>query len=773
MEGVVSEQEYGTGSIGGAPRDGSMSQTATDEQQQQQQQSEDDLVHEVLAMNTLAMQRCNAEMLEDAGTILSEAYMKLHNYNTNGDQRLVDTLRSTTLNNLGVVECHRGQHRQALSHFEAARQLEEAWGAASPSVALNTCAAYNALGMYDKATAAATETIDMLRTLALQEKNGDVPAATITNDGNGTTFQGSGIAIAKSDNKALWGAAWHNMAVAQINTAKGTRDPTEHSNVVVLFQNAMRATQELLGRDHSMTKCVTETYRAVRDALRTHGVYKQHHRMLTAPPRPVDPRDEEDDMERYLQQSGGKSRRRAKEKYYRDLTITFFGEATNGVKLTERLDPTPYPGAKDVVFRQKKGKKMPPVLRGMALSGTLLKAGQLYGNPHPLLYSLPPNYHSTTNTAPTLKDGFNTATDSCAEMTPNTPADAVSGRTPPKRRPGKPSQKSASASYQQSSYKEQKNQSHHEQHPKSQRQDNPNYQHSPSKYTQTQSQYQQAPPNYQEAKPNYPQAPPGYQQSPSGQRKAPSSYQQTPAKYNHTSSKYQESSSNYPPTDPESFGDVSSRHPVPQEGSTTSKTTYPASTQRAPRPPSAQRPGSGRRLLPPLKKTSTRGDGGVGGTVVAPVPGREAGSAGSGRQAPQLTSRVSVPTAGPIYEQIKYILLAEPQENRPQRGETGRGSSPGPTRPISASSNNTLQTAECELLTDVDAGKAHPLFNAMWVSTKPSLDANTVRTVGRPSYYVTSVVDLTKEQVALPEEVLQMMVESSSSSMDDTPPLNL
>ncbi|RNC45339.1 hypothetical protein TcCL_NonESM04933, partial [Trypanosoma cruzi] len=495
-------------------RDASVSQGASEEQPAQP--SDDELLHEVLAMNTLAMQRCNTEALEYATTILSDAYMKLHNHVSSGDERLMDTLRSTTLNNLGVVECHRGQHRQALSHFEAARQLEEKWGSASPSVALNTCAAYNALGMYDKATAAAIETIDMLRTLTIQEEKGKTSTPPVA-EGGSYSLQGTGIEVAKSENKALWGAAWHNLAVAQINTAKLTKHPTEHCNAAVLFQNAMRATHELLGNDHPMTKSVTETYRAVRDVLRSYGVYKQHHTMLTVPPRPVDPRDEEDDMERYLQQCAGKSRRRAKDKFHRDLTITFCGEATNGVKLTERLDPTPYPGAVDVIFRDKSRKKMPRVLRGMTLSGTLLRAGQLYGNPHPLLYSLPPNYDPMDPSNP--DDGCNLGSNPYVGMTSNSRAPAPWKDSPSKQRKKNTTARSALST---------------------QFHSDPNFQRIPPSLT-----HQQSTSNYHEIL-SVQQQPPSsynpvqeaYRSMPSSSKSKPDSYNQTPSSYNPTQEAY-------------------------------------------------------------------------------------------------------------------------------------------------------------------------------------------------------------------------------------------
>ncbi|ESL06683.1 hypothetical protein TRSC58_05640 [Trypanosoma rangeli SC58] len=731
MQDAASLAEYRMG--GNAAEDDVRRDVATSEavsEEQAMHQSEDELLHEVLAMNTLAMQRCNAEALEEASTILSDAYMKLHNLSSPGsDTRVMDTLRSTTLNNLGVVECHRGQHRQALSHFEAARQLEEKWGSASPSVALNTCAAYNALGMYDKATAAAMETIDMLRTLKLQEENGNAPTLPVSDSGN-RSLQGTGIAVAKSDNKALWGAAWHNLAVAQINTARYTRDPSEHSNAAVLFQNAMRATQELLGGDHPMTKSVTETYRTVRDVLRSYGVYKQHHTMLTVPPRPVDPRDEEDDMERYLQQCVGKSRRRAKEKFHRDLTITFCGEATHGAKLTERLDPRPYPDAVDVAFRCTKRKKMPSVLRGMMLSGTLLRAGQLYGNPHPLLYSLPPNYDAME--PETLKDGHVVGTDTFPGMTSSPRATVSVKRSPAKQRKGNSTQKPAFTS---------------------QTQSDPNFKRTPPRERQRPFAHQQATPNCQGGRSAYQQPPPSYKSTPPIHEEAPSEYQQA------ASNNYQQTPSS---SQPRRAGNGN----VPKDRRVTSgKAAPPSKASSGFREPAAD-PQAPQKVFPPLGKAPVRG----GGVSTRPAE-RAPDEAGNGNLQVRRVSKGSMPTAGPTYEQVKYILLAEPQDSqRQQRGRAEQCVRDGSTGRPSLLADTSRQEMGGELLALTDGVKTHRLFDAMWVSGKESMDASGARTVGRPSYYVSSVLDMSKDSVLMPEEVLQMMVTSASSSSEDDIP---
>ena len=419
----------------------------------------EDFVHEVLAMNTMAMELSYAALgsgaaaaspstpaaaatTEEPMKILHEAFMRLDDSSAQDvPGPLLDQLKATTLNNMGVVECNRGQPRQALSHFEAARQLEENNNMASPSVALNTCAAYNALRMYDKATAAALEAIDMLRALEVQRQRSRRIAAAVarhgeasaagppkprTNDGavvgaelDDTLVLEAAAApqIADSQNAALWGAAWNNLAVAQINTAResASKDTSEYTNTLTLFQNAMRATQELLGTQHPMSKAVVETFRSVRLALRNHGAFKQHRTLLRAPLPPVDPREQAWEEEQ-VEAAPGQTRHNALVKQRQQLTITFRGEVTGGQKLIERIDGTPYPGAASEAYKcrrggssgransnTRKGKRTPSLssrsgkrhhrnngaLRGMPHIETLARASLVYGNPHPLLYTPP------------------------------------------------------------------------------------------------------------------------------------------------------------------------------------------------------------------------------------------------------------------------------------------------------------------------------------------------------------------------------------------------
>lgn len=423
----------------------------------------EDFVHEILAINTLAMQRTKVESLGEAMEMLTEVYDKLSSDDAEaivGDLQMLDQLRATTLNNMGVTECRRGQPRKALSHFEGARQLEEKWNIASPSVVLNTCAAYNTLQIYDKATSAALETIEMLRTLELQKKwcrkqakegekdvrqgIGFLRDASRAPSTISSKFQGSGggsqapgmgrkgvslnssripktsaerkaakeeeamlnaaafPTIARSENAALWGAAWHNLGVAQLNLAQQAKDQSEYSNALAIFENAMRTTYDKLGTKHPMSVDVTATFRSVRDILLKNGAYKPHRTMKHAVLPPVDPRVQLLENLK-VEPEDGESHARALENQRKNLSITFRGEVTKGKKLVERVDPTPYPGGEYEPFQQRslrrshhhgrhghghrflRGALQEDIASALPFSPTLLAATKIYGNPHPLL----------------------------------------------------------------------------------------------------------------------------------------------------------------------------------------------------------------------------------------------------------------------------------------------------------------------------------------------------------------------------------------------------
>lgn len=382
----------------------------------------ENIVHETLAINTLAMQRTKVESLDEAMDMLNEVYSKLAQPETERefeDPQTLDLLRATTLSNLGVTACRRGQPRQALSHFEGARQIEEKWNIASPAVALNTAAAYNTLKMYDKATAAALETISMLRTLEQQKKlrkqekhmrrqppkmhsmlsgpndpfdspSGTSPKAgkTSKREDEAMLAAAASAKIASSKNSVLWAAAWHNLGVAQINcAANSSKDESEYSNALSIFENAMRVTHEKLGEDHPMSKNVTETFRVVRRQLRQCGAFRPHRSMKHAPLPPVDPREQEL-MDSLVDPVDGESKARALERQKRLLTITFRGEVTGGKKLVERIDPAPYPGAVEEGFKQKnKREARHRRAKPLPFNRTLVAATKIYGNPHPLLHA--------------------------------------------------------------------------------------------------------------------------------------------------------------------------------------------------------------------------------------------------------------------------------------------------------------------------------------------------------------------------------------------------
>lgn len=414
----------------------------------------EDFIHEVLAINTLAMQRTKVECLEEAMEMLTEVFDKLSKEDaetTVGDLQMLDQLRATTLNNMGVTECRRGQPRKALSHFEGSRQLEEKWNIASPSVVLNTCAAYNTLQIFDKSTSAALETIEMLRTLELQKKwtkkqtkqgekerrmglgllrDVSYAPSSVSSKAHGSGLTGGGRrgvslassamvpktsaqrlaakeekamlnaaafpTVARSENAALWGAAWHNLGVAQLNIARQAKDPSEYSNALAIFENAMRTTYDKLGIHHPMSIDVTATFRHVRGLLLKNGAYKPHRTMKHAVLPPVDPRVQLLENLK-VEPEDGESHTRALENRRKDLSVTFRGEVTGGRKLVERIDPTPYPDGGREAYQQRsprrhrshrRGGSFPQLLDvplSLPYNPTLIAATKIYGNPHPLL----------------------------------------------------------------------------------------------------------------------------------------------------------------------------------------------------------------------------------------------------------------------------------------------------------------------------------------------------------------------------------------------------
>lgn len=182
----------------------------------------------------------------------------------------------------------------------------------------------------------------------------------------------------------------------------------------------------------------------------------------------------------------------------------------------------------------------------------------------------------------------------------------------------------------------------------------------------------------------------------------------------------------------------------------------------------APRPAMAKGFLPPLRTASAQTDGVTSGAAAMGSPSQASGTCVSS----QFTPHMSGPTAGPVYEQVKYILLAEPQKNeqQPQGGETMQLTSDNPSPSFSPMGGTALHVTGGEVLADVGDNNSHRLFDAMWVTGTTAVDTDTTRAVGRPTYYVSSVVDMSKDHVLMPEEVMQMIVESRSSSDDGVVP---
>lgn len=370
-----------------------------------------DIRYEVLDMNSQGMYLCQQQQLDEAEAILTQAYNVLETDSSVHDAQTLDQLRSTTLNNLGVVECHKGLHKQALNHLEVAQTLEHQWNVHSASVSLNICAACNALGMHDRATSAALDTIEMLRQAVKRDSTQQANTAENGNQGDQSALMsttGSNAAADSAENNVLWGAAWHNLAVAQLNSASG-KDLSEYTNVLALFSNAMESTTALLGREHPMTRAVHESYRAVRQHLREAGAFKQHRSLLTCELPPITGKVAAPDPE------PGMTVNATSRKHATDFHLTLRGKETGGKKVVERYNSEAFPAQLSESGRQRNASRSPRAspratitdggntarstgtngsfqkrathspVRGIPLSGNLLAASTLYRNPHPLL----------------------------------------------------------------------------------------------------------------------------------------------------------------------------------------------------------------------------------------------------------------------------------------------------------------------------------------------------------------------------------------------------
>lgn len=170
-------------------------------------------------------------------------------------------------------------------------------------------------------------------------------------------------------------------------------------------------------------------------------------------------------------------------------------------------------------------------------------------------------------------------------------------------------------------------------------------------------------------------------------------------------------------------------------------------------------------FLPPLQNISKK----LGEVTQVGVEGATTPASGVGVSSFSV-SHATAQTTGPIYEQVKYVLLAEPRKKKQPQKELKKSLSGSTQRRASVTNSTSVQPTACEISTDPEESKVHQLFDAMWVAGATTVDNSTTKTVGRPTYYVSAVVDISKDQALMPEEVLQMVVDSCSSSDDGVLP---
>ena len=201
---------------------------------------------DILDSNSRAMHLCQHGSFTEAYEVLEQVYLRLQDESAFADVTVLDQLKATTFTNLGVVQSHLGDHDKAIDHLEAAHATEIKIGKPSPCTLLNLCAACNAIGDFDRASECARLAVSLLH-------------------------QGGTV---NEDNKMLWGAAWHNLGIAELNRHQGK---DQNGSALSHFRNAMRASVDLLGPQHPMTLAVHDTYRSLRAQFKAGGSFLAHH----------------------------------------------------------------------------------------------------------------------------------------------------------------------------------------------------------------------------------------------------------------------------------------------------------------------------------------------------------------------------------------------------------------------------------------------------------------------------------------------------------------
>ncbi|KAJ9472102.1 hypothetical protein DIPPA_14411 [Diplonema papillatum] len=182
----------------------------------------------VVALNDKAVNLCEKGQLEAAGDMLDRA-SSMVSWISDQDERV--KLESTTLNNVGYLAKLSGDLQKAAANVEAALELECSHGDPLPSTTLNLAAILNAKGMHSRARDLARLTIDLL-----------------------SDHEKRSVAYPP----LVWIAAWHNLAVAQVNSStKAVPSEVIWSH----FDTACSLAVQHLGKGHKVTKEVSSSYR--------------------------------------------------------------------------------------------------------------------------------------------------------------------------------------------------------------------------------------------------------------------------------------------------------------------------------------------------------------------------------------------------------------------------------------------------------------------------------------------------------------------------------
>ena len=196
-----------------------------------------DIDEMIRMMNREGIELCGAKMLSEAENVLLKA-SELAKEVKDKQQRL--TLISITNNNIGYVMKLKGSLDAAAGYVESALKIEYQLNKPSASTTLNLTAVLNAKGLYNKARDLAKLTLDLLNE---EEANGS-PAST-----------------------ELWVAAWHNIAVAQLHATTGVLSAEVVWNQ---FATGQKIALKGLGKNHPLTKAITESYKSAKASwLRT------------------------------------------------------------------------------------------------------------------------------------------------------------------------------------------------------------------------------------------------------------------------------------------------------------------------------------------------------------------------------------------------------------------------------------------------------------------------------------------------------------------------